>query len=226
MGSRLFRMRGLMHIALYLLMFTLLLPSSLAAPLAAPTIDIDDARSLPLGSAVTIKGTVTVPSGVFESGTFDKGFAIQDKTGGIYVSVPVDLGLRIGEQVEVTGDLADSFGLLILTTSADGIKRKGDGRPVAIESVATGAVNETTEGRLLEISGVVTQPVGDDLPYGYRLFVDDGSGEIQVFVYASTGIDLSGIQPGQSVRAIGMGAQFADHYEITPRFASDIQVLR
>ena len=56
-----------------------------AAP-AAKVISIAEARSLPLGTIVTIDGSVTVPSGAFSSSTFDQGFAIQDQTGGIYVS--------------------------------------------------------------------------------------------------------------------------------------------
>jgi hypothetical protein len=191
---------------------------------AARSIDIGDARSLPLGSIVTLKGTVTSPSGAFQSGTFDEGFAVQDKTGGIYVSVSDDLGLQIRDQVEVTGQLTDSFGLLILTVTANDVKSKGHGRPVAAESIATGTLDEATEGRLLQIAGTITQPVGNDLPYGYRIFVDDGSGEAQVFVYASTGIDVSGLQPGEAVRVIGFGAQFDDHYEINPRIPGDIQV--
>jgi hypothetical protein len=31
----------------------------------------------------------------------------------------------------------------------------------------------------------LTEPVGDDLLFGYRVFIDDGSREIQVFIYAS-----------------------------------------
>jgi hypothetical protein len=207
-----------------------LLVASLVALTAAPgvtfatsTIDIGAARGLPLGSTVTLKGTVTVPSGAFESGAF-KGFAMQDKTGGIYLSVPDDLGLHIRDQVEVTGQLADSFGLLILTASAGDVKPKGHGHPVSAEAIATGALSEATEGRLLEIAGVITEPVGNDLPFGYRLFVDDGSGAAQVFVYASTGIDVSGLQPGQMVRVVGFGGQFADHYELNPRMPGDIQV--
>ena len=84
----------LLILALLALTLALLPASSLAAPVAARTIDIGAARGLPLGSTVTLKGTVTAPSGAFESGTF-KGFAIQDKTGGMYVSVVGDLGLRM-----------------------------------------------------------------------------------------------------------------------------------
>lgn len=222
MSSPLFRLTVLLYTAL--LVLALAPTSALAVPIAAPTLNIGTARSLPLDSTVTLKGTVTVPSGVFASGTFDQGFAIQDKTGGIYISVPVDLGLQLRDQVEVTGQLAESFGLLILHADAADVKRKGHGRPVATATIATGALSEATEGKLVAITGVITQPVGDDLPYGYRLFVNDGSGEAQVFVYASTGIDLSGLVVGQTVHVVGFSGQFDDHYELNPRRAGDISV--
>ena len=89
----------------------------LFAPLTGPisqgapepkTISIAEARSLPLGTIVTIDGSVTVPSGAFNSSTFDQGFAIQDRTGGIYVSTPDNLGFTTRQQVRVTGRLADT----------------------------------------------------------------------------------------------------------------------
>src|SRR5215813_10379077 len=92
-------------------------------PTPAP-ISIAAARSLPLGTVVTIQGSVTVASGAFSSSTFDQGFAMQDRTGGIYVSVADNLGFAPRQQVRVTGQLAESFGLLILTNVTD-IKVRG-----------------------------------------------------------------------------------------------------
>ena len=65
------------------------------------TITIAEARSLPLGTIVTIDGSVTVPSGAFSSSTFDQGFAIQDRTGGIYVSVPDNLDPRTQDDIRI-----------------------------------------------------------------------------------------------------------------------------
>jgi uncharacterized protein YdeI (BOF family) len=193
---------------------------------AAKTIDIGDARALPLGSTVTVKGTVTVPSGAFVSSTFDQGFALQDKSGGIYVSLVTDLGLQLREQAEVTGQLADSFGLLILVPLGPvDVQQKGRGRPVTPEAVNTGSVSEATEGRLVVVEGAITQAASSDLPYGYKFYVNDGSGEIQIFVSASTGIDLSGLTPGQHVRVIGFSAQFDTTYEVQPRVQADITIL-
>ncbi len=199
------------------------LPASYAAPSAPPPISIAAARALPLGSTVTVQGAVTVPAGAFRSGSFDEGFAIQDDTGGIYVSIATNLGLAPRQRARVTGMLFDSFGLLILVPAGPGdVKALGVGPTIAPQPLATGAIGEASEGRLVAVVGTITQPVGNDLPFGYRLFVDDGSGEVQVFVFASTGIDVSGMVVGQRVRVIGFSSQFDTHYEINPRIPGDI----
>lgn len=192
-------------------------------PTPAP-ISIAVARSLPLGTVVTIEGSVTVASGAFSSSTFDQGFAIQDRTGGIYVSVADNLGFAPRQQVRVTGELADSFGLLILI-NVTATKPQGKGPKVQALAVATGAVGETTEGKLVKITGTITQPVSNDLPFGFILVVNDGSGEVNSFVNASTGIDVSGLSPGQTIEVTGFSGQFEDHYEVDPRVQGDIKVV-
>ena len=193
---------------------------------AAPTLDIGAARLAPPGSVVTVKGTVTVPSGLFVSSTFDEGFALQDKSGGIYVSAATDPGLALGDQAEVTGRLTDSFGLLVLVpTRPSDVKRKGHGRPVDAAPVSTGGVGEASEGRLVTVTGTITIAVSSDLPYGYKLYIDDGSGPVQIFVSASTGLDLSGLAPGQRIRVTGLSAQFDTTYEVQPRVQSDIALV-
>jgi DNA/RNA endonuclease YhcR with UshA esterase domain len=189
-------------------------------------ISIGEARSLPLGTAVTIDGSVTVPSGAFSSSTFDQGFAIQDRTGGIYVSTSDNLGFALRQQVRVTGTLADTLlpGLLVLVDVTD-VKAHGSGPKVQALPVTTGGVGEATEGSLVRITGTITQPIINDLPFGFIVIVNDGSGEINVFVCASTGIDVSGLSPGQTIEVTGFSGQFADHFEVDPRNQSDIRVL-
>jgi uncharacterized protein YdeI (BOF family) len=199
-----------------------------AAAYAAPkVVSIAEARAMPSGTPVTLEGSVSVPSGAFKSGTSDEGFAIQDKTGGIYVRTDVNLKLRIRQRVRVVGKLADSFGMLVVVPAgASDVQARGRGMKIPEESVPTGGIGETTEGRLMQITGTITKPVGNDLPYGYRLFINDGSGEVQAFIYVSTGVDVRGLQPGQRIGVTGFSGQYNDHYEIIPRFQSDIRTLR
>lgn len=217
-------MRTLLALAVLALTLALIPSATLAAPVAVPTSDIAAARGLPLGSTVTVKGSVTVPSGVFSSSTFDQGFALQDRSGGIYVSIATNLGLALRRQVRVTGELAESFGQLILVVDhpAD-VKILDTGPKVAPQLFATGAISEATEGRLVTVGGTITRMVVD-LPYGYQVFINDGSGETQVFVCASTGIDVSSWAVGQHLQATGFSGQFAAQYEVLPRGPSDVQI--
>jgi len=197
-----------------------------ANPPAPPAISIDEARSLPLGTVVTIDGSVTVASGKFSSSTFDEGFAIQDNTGGIYVSTSDNLGLAPRQQVRVTGTLAEVVlpGLLVLANVTE-VKPHGTGPKVQVLPVATGDVGEETEGTIVRITGTITQPIVNDLPFGFIVVVNDGSGEVNVFVCASTGINVSGLSPGQTIEVTGFSGQFADHFEVDPRTQADIRVL-
>jgi DNA/RNA endonuclease YhcR with UshA esterase domain len=197
-----------------------------AQPADPKAISIAEARGLPLGTIVTIDGSVTVPSGAFSSSTFDQGFAIQDRTGGIYVSTPDNLGFTLRQQVRVTGKLADTVlpGLLVLVDMTD-VKTHGAGPKVRPVSVATRDVNEETEGSLVRITGTITQPVSNDLPFGFIIFVNDGSGEIHVFVCASTGDRCQWVDSGQTIEVTGFSGQFADAFEVDPRIQSDIRVV-
>ena len=217
----------LRSLTLVTLLLTIVVATTVYSQNADPTtITIAEARALPLGTIVTIDGSVTVPSGAFSSSTFDQGFAIQDRTGGIYVSVPDNLGLALRQQVRVTGKLADTVlpGLLVLVDVID-VKAHGSGPKVRPLPVATGDVNETTEGKLVTITGTITQPVVNDLPFGFIIFINDGSGEVHSFVCASTGIDVSGLSPGQTVEITGFSGQFANDFEVDPRTQADIRVL-
>jgi DNA/RNA endonuclease YhcR with UshA esterase domain len=213
-------------VTLVTLFFAIVPGAAHAQPADPKTISIAEARSLPLGTVVTIDGSITVPSGAFSSSTFDQGFAIQDHTGGIYVSVPANPGFGLKQQVRVTGELADTVlpGLLVLINVTDA-KAHGSGPKVQALPVATGAVGEGTEGKLVRISGTITQPVINDLPYGFIIFIDDGSGEAHSFVSASTGIDVSGLSQGQTIEVTGFSGQFATSYEVDPRTQDDIKVL-
>jgi uncharacterized protein YdeI (BOF family) len=199
---------------------------SAGLPTKSKVIRIAGARALPLGTSVTVEGSVTVPSGAFKASTSDEGFALQDASGGIYVRMAENLGLRVGRQVRVTGKLAESNGLLVIEpTDSSSVEARGRGPGVKPQAISTGKINETTEGRLVRVTGAITKPVGSDPPYGFRLFVNDGTGEVQVFVSASTGINQQGLRPGVRVRVTGFSGQYQDHYEIGPRFQADINLI-
>jgi DNA/RNA endonuclease YhcR with UshA esterase domain len=191
-------------------------------------IDIADARALEVDEEATIEGYVTVAPGTFNSAIGDQGFAIQDETGGIYVSIPDALDFEIGEHVRVSGRLAQVAQFTTLIADTDDVEvQTGDTLDVEPLVVATGEVGETNEGELVEVTGMVTQMVMDDSPYGFKVYVDDGSGEIQVFVHIVGGvpvIDLALLSIGEMITTVGLSAQYEATYEVTPRMTDDLQV--
>lgn len=198
-----------------------------AARANAAVISIAEARSLPAGTVVTVEGSVTVPSGDFATSTFDQGFAIEDETGGIYVSTSDNLNLNFNRRVRVTGAVGDNgAGLLILlpASPADVQKLPGASRVEPLP-VTTGEIGEATEGLLVEVTGTITRPIIDDLPYGYQVYIDDGSGETQIFICASTGINpftIPFMQEGARITVVGSSGQFLAQYEALPRHRGDI----
>jgi hypothetical protein len=189
-------------------------------------VSVAAARQLPLGTEVTVVGISSTPSGVFESSFFDKGFGLQDKTAGIFISqqdVHPALLVFPGARVVVTGVLKDSSGLLVIAPAArSAVSFHGRGPKVTPLWVTTGAISEATEGRIVLVVGRITQPVLNDLPYGYKFSVDDGSGEVVIFINTQTGIDVSGLALDDLVRVVGFSSQFETHYEIDPRGPADI----
>lgn len=199
-----------------------------AVPVRAEVISIAEARNLPAGTVVTVEGSVTVPSGTFASSTFDQGFGLQDDTAGIYVSTAENPNLNFHRRVRVTGTVGDDgFGLTVLRpASLDDVETLPGASPVEPTPLATGDVSEATEGLLVEITGTLSRPIVNDLPYGYQVFVDDGSGETQIFIAASTGINpftIPFLQKGDAITAVGYSGQFLSQYEVLPRHRGDIR---
>jgi DNA/RNA endonuclease YhcR with UshA esterase domain len=81
------------------------------------------------------------------------------------------------------------------------------------------------EGLLIEVEGTITRGPTNDLSFGYSVFLDDGTGETQIFIPASTGVnlfDIPFVTPGNRIRVSGFGGQFQAQYEVLPRFRGDI----
>ncbi|HST62406.1 MAG TPA: hypothetical protein VLK84_27125 [Longimicrobium sp.] len=195
------------------------MPESDITPLAR-------ARAAGEGADVLVDGVVSVPPGVF-----DGGFAIQDRTGGIWV---LPLGdpvlLRLGQRVRIRGTLDNPNNQLAIVPSALQLF-DFRGAPTAVveeapdpRTLQTGAVDEGEEGWLVRIRGrVVTEPE-NDAPWGWKVMVDDGSGAVMVFIDAETDVRPEGFRPGTQVDVTGFAGQYDEHYEVVPRTQDDVRV--
>jgi len=197
----------------------------ICAAAAGPNyVPIVTARVQAQGTTVVVMGLVTVPSGDFRSSSGDEGFAIQDQTAGIWISVQKNLKFKVGQRVLVSGTLGQSFGKLQIVPNSLDV----EALPGVKLGVATGQVGMATLGYLISVEGTITQDgVVDDLPYGYKVLLDDGSGVVQVYLSASTNIDPRApyLKPGRQLRVTGFGSQYNTTYEIEPRDRRDLEPI-
>ncbi len=195
--------------------------AALSDPAQIETVSIKEARGMSIGERVRVSGTVTVQSGAFAS-SISSGFAVQDDSAGIYV-VDADHAFNLGDRVEITGKRGAEFGQSnIVLESAEKLTGSGSVIP---KSVRSGNVGEAQEGILIRVEGYVTQTRGDP-PYGYKAFIDDSSGEFQIFVNVSTGLvdNARDWKAGDFISVIGVVGQYENTYEIMPRISSDITI--
>ena len=199
-----------------LLVGVLLASCSRGAP-AVPAMKIAEVRAAPLGSPVTVEGIVSVRSGVI-----DAGFAIADGEVGIHVGADGTTRYAVGDRVRVAGNRAEVHQMA--SVSPTRVERMGKGTPPPPIAVRTGEVNEATEGKLVRVSGRAMTPIIRDLPYGYKLWMDDGSGKVQLFLSASAGdFGLDRLLVNSTITAVGYSAQYGDAYEVLPASPADVQ---
>lgn len=158
-------------------------------------------RALPAGTRVRARGRVTAPPGPFGAKTA----YIGDETAGVmlYLASRGALpALAEGEQVTAVGRLRDYRGEreIVLERLGD-LWREGPGRPPPPLVIATGALGEALEGRLVQLAGrVVARSAA-------RLDLDDGSGSARVTIRPGTGMGRLSASPGDRVTVVGIVGQ-------------------
>ena len=197
-------------------------PSSAPTVTPAPTpavLSIAAARGLAPGETATIQGTVTVEPGRLPD---DSLIAVQDATGGMCLQVPPGGPLLTrGDVVLVTGSLAAPYGNLELrpADAADLVVVGHTSLPSAVALTAA-QVGESSEGLLASVTGTLTQI--DSTSTSLTLFVDDGTGEVRVFITAALGIVRADFTLGSQLAVTGVVADRLGLYRIWPRDRADI----
>jgi hypothetical protein len=175
-------------------------PSPTPTPTPEPIAGIGDARQLPDGAIVTVRGTLTTALGAIESGRV--GF-VQDETGGIAVRLDAELAVALpaGTSVEVTGSIGSYFSLRTLNTDAASIETLGASPLPVPHGATTGEASESLEGRRLVVNGVVTS-APSALTDGLGVTIDDGSGPLRLVV-GPDALGAAEVGTGDIVTAMG-----------------------
>lgn len=165
---------------------------------------IAEARATALGQTVTVKGIVAA--------NLKNTISIQDSTGGIAVR-PTSLPLTVGDEVILTGKLADYRGLLQLDGATIVNKLGNVGAPSP--KVVTGAgVSEDNESLLVQAKNIKLKAVNAG-----NYTATDGTTD---FIVRDENGSL-GLNVGDTYESItGIVQQFDSDYQIIPRSVQDI----
>lgn len=179
---------------------------------------LDQVRGLENGSRVRVSGVVSVAPGVLGAQIFYiAGSGIQ-----VYSYNKTFPDLKIGDQVEVTGELSESGGeRRIKISSIEDIKILGSGEASVPHQISTADVGEEYEGSLVTIEGDILEKKSRNI------YIDDGSGaEAKGYVRNHIAIEDLGIKEGEKIRLTGIVSQTSSGYRVLPRFPQDIEIIK
>jgi len=203
-------------------------PTSSATPApATPLVTIAAARDAEVGDRLRLRGVVTAPSDLLGVGSA----VVQDSTGAILIRLGDEAGsLALGQLVELDGTRSTKAGMVSLrvTKPALLLGTLADPDPLRL---ATGALGEAEEARLVITRGVVTTPVTKRGGGAISFAIDDGSGPIRVSISPRTGIPVATVVRGAWLELRGVlgqettGKEPLRGYRIWPRTSSDIRLI-
>lgn len=182
------------------------------------SVSVDTARTTGAFRYVDLEACVTVPPGVFS----DNYIFVQDDTGGLKIYLSSKRGdfpvIALADRLAVRGKVPLITGEREIQIEDVGtIQVRGKCDPIQPLRLATGAINESVEGRLVEVRGnVVSSARGE-------FVINDGSGEALVYIDTTTQIRLSSLARGQMVHVIGVTSRTRNRIAILPRFQSDLE---
>lgn len=210
-------------------------PNCVNQPAPTPTREfiltsISTARNLPDGAYVSVLGSVTAHP--CELDEFGHELTLSDGIAGIqvYLAYPerFPCSMQRAEQIVVSGEIRDFQGMRVLYPSSmsDVMRHYDLPREIAAREFHTGDIGENTESLLVMIQGTVTNGKGGDV-----LWVNDGTGTVELRADAHNGSSFEGITRGSRVRIFGISYQ-DNAYKlpnegvfIRPRAADDVILI-
>jgi hypothetical protein len=195
-------------------------------PPATPVIPIAEARAASAGVTVRIRGVVTLPTGLVEPGSA----VVADPSGAILVRSSSAERLQRGQLVELVGTRSTRSGMATVRLGLAPIVLGTQPDP-ASPTRATGQIREADEALLVTVRGLVGDGTRRTSGGGLTLTVNDGSGELRVFVASATGISASSLPSGAWVDVRGVvgqqttGSAPTAGYRLWPRDGADVRVI-
>ncbi|WP_404347608.1 DUF6359 domain-containing protein [Sutcliffiella horikoshii] len=183
------------------------------------TVTIAEAREAANGSVVTIEGVVTTTSGAWGQ----KGFYVQDETGGTYVFQNTE-DVVPGDVVKLTGAVGAYNGEFQIS-SLSAFEKTGTADVPAAQVLTPAELGSGNESELVSIEGVEISDLEEVNNYGTFEFIATKDGEsVLVRVDNRTGLKFNdfAFENGDTVTITGISSIFNETIQLKPRSVDDI----
>jgi uncharacterized protein YdeI (BOF family) len=173
-------------------------------------VNIEEIKNLEVGESVQTTGLVILLPNMFAKSYF--------YLNGIEVySAKADFPqLKIGDKIQVAGTLSQVSGRMRLK-----IKNQGDikilGRQATVaKQIKAEELSDDLADSLVMVSGQVIEKTGQSI------YLDDGTGEVQIYIKPKTKIDKKAVQERDYFQVTGILDSSQDKWRILPRFQGDL----
>jgi len=192
-------------------------------PAPARAAGLGELRALGRRTRVLVRGRVTAPPGLLGA----RAMYLGDETGGVRLYLTPRDGVLppfvLGDAVAAIGTLGDHDGEReVRLARASDAWWDGVSGPVDPVAIATGRLDEATEGRLVRLEGRVASRARASL------VLDDGTGPARVVFLRSTGLAAPAARAGERLSVVGIAGQSASGppweggYRLLPRLPEDV----
>jgi hypothetical protein len=198
--------------------------SSADIAVTVPSVTVQEARGFAVGRRVTVEGVALNAWATFGDGSLH----VADPTGAIRALQVPSAFLFAGDHVRLVGVIGIQNGQPVLTQVTSTNLGRADVPPPS--SAATETAARANDGAWdAALVRVESATISDTASVGtaFRLTVSDGSGDLEVFITANTGISRSGLVPGVRVNATGVLAPLpgGTAWRLQPRAREDVAVV-
>lgn len=184
---------------------------------AALNTNIEEAKELPLGEMVRLKGVVATPPGVIGKRTI---YLVG--SGGLRITFHGfdPPSLKIGEEIQIEGKLGTVGNeRRVAVSKPENVKALGTTEAPTPDTRAIAELGEEDVGSLVEIQGTVTEKIEG------QLLLNDGDSSLPVVIKSASQIDLESMGIGGRVSARGVLIQNRAGLRLLPRGPEDITVI-
>ncbi|MCK5085807.1 hypothetical protein KAK05_03785, partial [Candidatus Parcubacteria bacterium] len=180
-------------------------------------VDLKDIEHFTKYSRIKTSGIVSTPPGIFSN----KAFYISGSGIQVYSYEDEIPNLNVGDEIEIIGKISEIGGeKRILIDKSEDVKIISSDNLVESKIISTGNINEAFEGCLITVEGKVARTKND------VFYLDDGSGEVKIYIKPQTGIIKPKIEKGDWMVITGQVSQTSLGYRILPRFQGDVKLSR